>query len=47
MDKLVGRVVTEKYVLGSPGENLPLVRLWDGIQQGVTVIDTLAENDAF
>merc|ERR1712110_333753 len=35
MDKLVRRVVTEKYVLGSYGENLPLVTLWDGIQQGL------------
>ena len=37
MDKLVRRVVTEKYVLGSYGENLPLVTLWDGIQQGVNI----------
>ena len=37
MEKVVTRVVTEKYVLGSPGENLPMVILWDGIQQGVII----------
>jgi len=35
MDKLVTRVVKEKYVLGSPGSNLPLVTLWDDLQQGL------------
>lgn len=35
VDKLVRRVVSEKYVLGAEGESVPVVRLWDNIQQGL------------